>query len=70
MHALARHVELDVVVVEAGVGCERLVQPLHELGIARERLVERDADEVLAPVGEQRLRGGVRMGHMKTLVEH
>ena len=33
-------------------------------------LGEGDADEVLAAVGEQRLGGGIRVGHVEVLVEH
>src|SRR5258708_339041 len=70
VHALASHVELEVVLVEAGFGLERTAQVLQEVLVAGKGLVDAHAQKVLAPIGQQCLGGGIRVGHLQAFVEH
>jgi hypothetical protein len=70
VHRFAADVEQQVVVVESGLGPERLLELLEERRVARQRLVEGRSEQVLEPVGEQVFRGGIGVGHVEIFVEH
>ncbi len=62
--------EGELVVVESGVVVHGLREAGEEALVARQHARERRAQEVLAPVREQRLGGGVGVGHLEAVVEH
>ena len=70
VHALAADVELQIVLAEARIRIDRLAQALHEGRVAGKQLRELRADEMLAPMDEERLGGWIGIGHAKALVEH
>src|SRR5204863_7819443 len=57
VHGFPAQVEHELVLVEAAVAVEGLLDAAQEFVVTRERLVERRADEMLAAMREQRLGG-------------